>query len=404
MICKELLTMDIIKDGLQLCSGEQGLEHTIRWLYFTDCLECLDGQGNLLEWIHGGELIVVTNKTFAKHKEKLLELMRLGKEKDVAGFIINIGQTPQEAIQYSNEEGIPIFEIGYNLKMVDLSQIICLKLAEEVQYDTEMNQLLSSIIYPRGLSARDIEYRAEQYGISLSGMHYVMAFDVDHLTRLFSKRKITGDERQKILSSLLSYIRRDFCMAGMKKVPYLMRGDAILLLVCEEQFPRKEMTASIRRIQSDFYASQKRTVSVGIGGTYAHIDEFSNSMTEALQTVEVIHLYNEENGIRYFEDIGLYYVISRIDDKKMLEEYADKLLGPLIEADKYSDGNLYETLETYFYHDCNANATAEFLYIHRNTMRYRLNKIEKLLNRDLSNLENHTELNLAFHIKRFMKN
>lgn len=403
MICRDLIHMDIIKDGLQLISGEQGLEHNIRWLYFADCMECLDGQSNLLEWIHGGELIVVTNKTFARHTEKLLELMRLGKEKDVAGFIINIGQTPLEAIQYSNEEHIPIFEIGYNLKMVDLSQIIGLKIAEEIQQDTAVNQILSSIIYPRGLSAKDIEYRAEHYGIFLNGMHYMLVFDVDHLTQLMSQRKITGDERQKILSHLLSLIRREFCMAGMKKVIYLYRGDAIILLVCQEQFPRKFITDSIRRIQRDFQESMKKTVSVGVGGMYDRIEEFTNSVTEALQAVEVIHLYKEENSIRYFEDIGLYYMISQIENKKMLEEYANKLLGPLIEADKYSDGNLYETLEAYFSHDCNANSTAESLYIHRNTMRYRLEKIQKLLNRNLSHLEECMELNLAFHIKRFMK-
>lgn len=402
MICRDLMSIDEIKEGLTLCAGEKGLGRRIRWLYFADCLECLDEDSNLLEWIHGGELIIVTNKTFVRHTEKLLDLMRLGKQKEVAGFIINIGQTPEKVLQYANEEDIPVFEIGFNLKMVDLSQILCLKLAEEIQGDTEIHQLFYSIMFPQGLTEKDIAFRAESNGVDLSGPHYVMAFDVDHLTQMIVSKKVTSEEREMILFSLLSCIRSEFHMNGVQKIIYLLRGDAVVLLVKEEQSPRKKIEQSIQRIQKDFHASTKKTVSVGIGSDYARINDFCNSMTEALQTIEVIHLYKVEEGIRKFENIGLYYIISQFENKTVLEEYANHLLGPLIESDRYSDGNLLETLRAYFSHDCNANATAESLYIHRNTMRYRLEKIEKLLGRDLNQLENFTELNLAFHIKNFL--
>ena len=68
------------------------------------------------------------------------------------------------------------------------------------------------------------------------------------------------------------------------------------------------------------------------------------------------------------------------------------------------EGELCETLEAYIEHGCNANATAEALFIHRNTMRYRMDKIKRILEDDLNDISVFLELKLAFAIKRYRDN
>ena len=79
-------------------------------------------------------------------------------------------------------------------------------------------------------------------------------------------------------------------------------------------------------------------------------------------------------------------------------------IGRLIEAEQMQEGDLCETLEAYLEHNCNANATAEALFIHRNTMRYRMNKIRRILDDDISDISVFLELKLAFAIKRYREN
>lgn len=404
MTCADLLAIDVVKDGLTLLSGERGLSRNIRWIYFADCMDCLDSESSLLEWIHGGELIVVTNRTFSENTGKLLELMRLGREKSVAGFVINTGQTPEEAVAFSEETAIPVFEIGWNLKMVDLSQILCLKISEEMQQETTMHQLFSDIIYPGGLSERDLVYQAEHYGVDLSGPHYVLDFDIDHLTRMSREGDVKRERCMKVRELLLSRIKDRFRTQAIKRVVYLLRGDGILLLLRECEFPREKVTDSLEKLQRDFKEETGMTVSIGIGNSYHYISEFCRSADEARKAVEIIHVEGAEGVCRCYDDIGLYYLISQIEDKKLLEQYYRKLLGPLIDADTYSDSSLCGTLESYLAHNGNANETAKDLFIHRNTMRYRLEKIAGLLHRDLADMDDCTELNLAFHIRRFLEN
>ena len=68
------------------------------------------------------------------------------------------------------------------------------------------------------------------------------------------------------------------------------------------------------------------------------------------------------------------------------------------------EGSLCETLESYLDHNCNANATAEALYIHRNTMRYRMEKIKRILDVDINDMSVFLELKLAFAIRRYRDN
>ncbi len=403
MICKDILNMDSIRKNMNLVAGEEGLTRTLRWIYFADCMECLEERENLLEWIYGGELIIVTNKVFMDHEDKLLELMRLFNQKVVAGFVINVGQTPESAKKLADEMKLPIFEIGWSLKMVDLSQVLCMALAEEVRNETSVNQLFANILYQNEISEQDMANRGEYYGINLNRPHFILAFDIDHLTRKVMELESSEEFRKKYRESLLSFIKMDFSMGGLSHLMTLMQGDAVLVLLPAEVFSDEQLLTIIHKIQNEFHIRNNMTVSVGIGEVYYYIEEFRQSAAEAKQAVEIVRFHEGENEIKYYRDIGIYYLVTQIQDKKLLENYYLKMLGPLVNADRFSDGNLCQTLETYFLHDCNANEAAQALYIHRNTMRYRLEKITSLIHRDLNSINDCTELNLAFHIKKYVE-
>ena len=64
-------------------------------------------------------------------------------------------------------------------------------------------------------------------------------------------------------------------------------------------------------------------------------------------------------------------------------------------------GSLCETLENYLINNCNAKRTAEAMFVHRNTLNYRLKKIGELLNCDFEDMDKCLELKLAFLIRKY---
>ena len=96
--------------------------------------------------------------------------------------------------------------------------------------------------------------------------------------------------------------------------------------------------------------------------------------------------------------IGPYALMHIPDDLQSLGEYYRHVLGP-IERDFETGPTLLGTLEAYFATDCSLDRTARSLYVHKNTVRYRLRKISKLTGLDLNKFEDRVLLYLALKAK-----
>lgn len=87
-----------------------------------------------------------------------------------------------------------------------------------------------------------------------------------------------------------------------------------------------------------------------------------------------LDLYHRKSNVFYFNDLGIYLLIDNLSEKT-LKNYTQKYLNINHNLHDLLDETLKKTLVTFF--DCNLNIskTSKKLYIHRNTLLYRLIKI-----------------------------
>ena len=111
---------------------------------------------------------------------------------------------------------------------------------------------------------------------------------------------------------------------------------------------------------------------VGVGNSIAYPDEAKRSRNEAAAAIRVAAVTDMQGPVYFYKDQGIYTLILHVDDTRVLDEYVGKQLGKLFRYDEINTGNLCETLENYLAHNCNAKKTAETMFLHRNTMNYRL--------------------------------
>ena len=77
-----------------------------------------------------------------------------------------------------------------------------------------------------------------------------------------------------------------------------------------------------------------------------------------------------------------------------MQSFAEQMIGPLADYDRSHRSSLVQTIDAYFKHNGNVSQTAESLYIHRNTLLYRIERIKKLTGCDLDQ----EDLRLALHL------
>ncbi len=136
--------------------------------------------------------------------------------------------------------------------------------------------------------------------------------------------------------------------------------------------------------------------SLGIGQGYAFIN-IRESFKEARIAITLPRLIGKDNFIQQFSDLGIYYSLFSQDSDKIMD-YCLQRLEPLIENDYKTDGELLPTLRKLLDSCVNIKSTADSLFIHVNTLYYRINRIEQILQVDLSKMETRVELYTAIKV------
>lgn len=97
----------------------------------------------------------------------------------------------------------------------------------------------------------------------------------------------------------------------------------------------------------------------------------------------------------FYEDLGIYRLLLSIKNQGYLDHYIEDYLHAIIEYDKKTDSNLLETLRIYLECGGSKKETADRLFIVRQTLYHRLNKIESILGKDFMSPLNRVALEVA---------
>ncbi|NLO21647.1 MAG: hypothetical protein GX119_06560 [Syntrophomonadaceae bacterium] len=135
---------------------------------------------------------------------------------------------------------------------------------------------------------------------------------------------------------------------------------------------------------------------LGAGRVYPLID-MEKSLNEARIAMILNGLMGSSNVVQNFSELGIYQPIFS-QDIQQITEYCNQKLGRLIKHDNKNDGELLPTLRRLLDTCVNIKATADSLNIHVNTLYYRINRIEQILEIDLSKMATRVELFTAIKV------
>lgn len=142
-------------------------------------------------------------------------------------------------------------------------------------------------------------------------------------------------------------------------------------------------------------------VAIGLGHPAKEISAWRTSYREAGQAQELGIRLQTDTPL-FIGDLGVYQLILSLSDREKLTHFCEKTLGTLLEYDERQSADLIKTLEAFFTCHGNLSQTAEMLIVHRNTLLYRMNRINEIASIDLNRPETRLALHLALTIRRLM--
>ena len=175
--------------------------------------------------------------------------------------------------------------------------------------------------------------------------------------------------------------------------------DVTVIKQVPEGTESRQLDKTARQIQETLEKELGLTVVVGIGTVVSGIRELARSYKEAQLAIEVGKVFETEQTIVNYENLGIGRLIYQLPTT-LCEMYLQEVFkkNPI---DALDQETLF-TINKFFENNLNVSETARKLFVHRNTLVYRLEKIKKLTGLDLREFDDAITFKVALMVKKYL--
>lgn len=141
--------------------------------------------------------------------------------------------------------------------------------------------------------------------------------------------------------------------------------------------------------------------SVSISEPIERLSDIKSGYHHARLVHSIFGNQSTQSYIKFYQSLGLFKLFQLIDDEEKMHEFIDEYIGDIIKYDEKKDMDLMQTLSTLIKNNGNVQRTSEEMFIHYNSLRYRIQKL-KDLGVDLNDGDKMIEVGVACQMYRYL--
>jgi sugar diacid utilization regulator len=264
---------------------------------------------------------------------------------------------------------------------------------ERVARSTEerlRSDFLADLIDGREAGAERIAERARHHGLRLGAEHRVVVVALDGRPTYQSRERVRRAAGAVLLERFPGSLVGEVGDVVAAAVPVGAAGDDALADV------RDAVEAARLAVAPEL------TLSVGIGAVARTAHDFPASYADAQRCVDVLRRLGRPGETMAADDLGLLGLFVDSARPEELRAMAVLVLGPVLDRDARAGSALLQTLEAYLDAGCDARACAAALFVHVNTVKYRLRQVEELCELSLRDPQDLLRVTMARLIVRLV--
>lgn len=203
----------------------------------------------------------------------------------------------------------------------------------------------------------------------------------------------TGDKNNDVVLELvrnLSDIRTGDFVTNVDEHSVVLVKDVSTVL--QEQMEDRLQEIAVRLVDN-LHMEAMVKVRVGYGNVVQQIPEIAQSFQEAKMALEVGHVFYAGNDTISYGRLGIGRLIYQLP-MSLCDMYIKEVFGKSV-PDILDDEEAMSTISKFFENNLNISETARQLYVHRNTLVYRLERIEKAIGLDIRRFDDAMTFRIA---------
>ena len=348
-----------------LAAGASGLNRAVAGVYIIE-------KPQFAEFLSGQEIIFTTGVAIADESE-ITELAKASFSSGASALVLNTGMyiknVPEDTVLFCNKNNFPLFTIPWHVRIESMIQSIYNLISiNDTESDNEkVKSLFESIIQKpeQYLSHAD---QLKELGLS-SEWEYCAAI----------VHPVSGSGRSDSSPLREAFDRlNEYSTAKNLIFPYVSSHNIVVIFA--NTIP-KDAEAELKNALSSIYPEK---VVFCIGRSTKSIRCLNKSYNLALKILSMKLAGSIPENIVSYDELGIYKVIAALENKDILRQITDEYYKPLLDYDRLCGTDYAEFIKIYL--ECNGriNKISDKMFIHKNTVHYKLKKIEEILDCDLS--------------------
>jgi len=263
---------------------------------------------------------------------------------------------------------------------------------EAIKENTRMleNNFFTSLVDGNISSQQEIIHRGEQHGL------------INNLKYICIVCKIDGDNHstdilELLYDSLSKYLGKSVLNTDTENIIF-MKDEYLVILM---QFPKSTsdpikslLEEKLESFQNKVYTKLNISISFGGGNLFNDVTSIPITYTEAVDAFKQGAELFKYKFINFYVPKQLEELIRLIPEENLLKFYENTLLT-LSYPKNGEEEDLVNTLIVYLDNSCHIAITSRKLYVHRNTVKYRISKCEEILGHSIQDAQKSLHLRMA---------
>ncbi|QUW23600.1 PucR family transcriptional regulator ligand-binding domain-containing protein [Sporosarcina sp. Marseille-Q4063] len=368
---------------LTLVAGQSGMHRKVRGINVVESID-------LIMFCRPNELVVTTGINFPHQNTSLEQLVKLAYTKKIAGFIVNTGpyipDIPESVISFANEHELPIFQMSWDCRVADLLKTTFQFISSHEQKHSTEDQVLYNLLF-------HYKRHADSTRKSLMQLGFPQSAELAIITCTTTDARSSIDSYENLIQFAFQNRYKRFLRIKHK--------NHLIFLINRTQITTSNSPFS--KTVEDIYdkITQKNgslNVIIAKGNFYEDYENIHKSYEESLTVIQLAQLHNNRFLYKY-KEIGAYKIIMGVQNRTLIESFRQNMLGQLYRYDDLRNTDYVSFLRIFLEENGSTSKISERLFIHRNTVLYKIKKVERLLDMDATNPFTKTNLYMAFLIE-----
>ncbi|MDQ0724938.1 purine catabolism regulator [Paenibacillus sp. W4I10] len=268
------------------------------------------------------------------------------------------------------------------------------------------NEYFSDLIQGFIRSEQEALHRGKKYGLQAKGSSVLIIAKMDEPLTNKPNHILTPSGEERFISERdanYELIKQEFTKLDLSFVMFTKNDQfGILVFLSESSWDEHTVIQQLEWTAGNLYMESQLSLSFGIGNPYTNVLDIGLSYKEAVKALQSGYQMRKTRFAHSYQTMDISRLLRMIPHDEMLQ-FHQETFKPFEGRDPNERSELMKTLSSFYENHCQIVDTAKELFVHRNTVIYRLEKCEKLTGRNIKDPMESLRFRLAFALESLLK-